>query len=157
MSDDVQVTVVGGVTRVQHGADDSEQELASAPETARDYSNTLRVNAADFQGPKGFGILSTARSSFGGPTLELKPDTVVEYQGLSMKLEQAEQLGLVKRDSHGGYSEIGADERRERARAQDQRERARQPQPEPGDVREMQPEPLPPAVEQALGKLVEGV
>jgi hypothetical protein len=118
----------------------------------------MRINTADLQGPKGFGILGTARMSHGTPALDLKPDSVVEYQGMTMKLAQAEQLGLVKRDAHGGYSEILPEERAARQQAAERRAHGRQSPPtEAADVNGMEQEPFSPELEAGLAKLTAGV
>jgi hypothetical protein len=60
------------------------------------------------------GILGSAMTPFGTPTKNLTPETVVEYQGMTMSLATAESIGLVTRTGDGrGYVESreGGEER----------------------------------------------
>jgi len=68
-------------------------------------SNVIRVTAEDFKTPCG-GILSTAATTHGAPASMLTPKTLVDHCNTQIDLATAEQLGLVRRDSHGNYIEV---------------------------------------------------
>jgi uncharacterized protein YdbL (DUF1318 family) len=175
----IQVQADAGVTRVFVGsggkvADEPTQEEHQEQEFAKVHRGAIVFDAdgnltrqherseintatADVYGHGG-EILKTARTQHGTPARTLTPDTIVEAGGMSMRLEQAEQAGFVKRDEHGRYVETTAEER---AEAMSRRSNAPAAadgvlsSPEFGNVNDMQPEPFAPEVEASLAKAVE--
>lgn len=66
-----------------------------------------RLNTASFTSPVKDGILSTARTSTGGPIMgDIKPADIITVNGVQMQASIAEQLGMISRDQSGRYAEL---------------------------------------------------
>lgn len=72
---------------------------------AREVETFQQFSTQELRGP---GLLGTAMTPWGTPTTELKEDTLVTFNGMSMTLKNAEVIGLVTRTGNGGYAETNA-------------------------------------------------
>jgi hypothetical protein len=170
-NDEVQVTAYGGgVIRIQHGVDAEQQQREEAGSSgAKHYTGSsltfdgstgqvqakeaLRVNAGSSEGAQ--GVLATARTPYGSVARELTPSTIVEAAGISMRLQDAEAAGLVRRNEFGRYVEASAVDHGQQQQAQ--AVEVKQHPTEGGDIAEMKPELFTGEIESMLAGLVEGV
>ena len=113
----VTVSQVGGVQRVTvRSARDSEMTSDRSAEALAKVDATqhtafrkeqMRVNFSEM--PNGLdGVLSTARTPWGTPTHEVDSKSVIEVEGISMQVREAERLGLVRKDASGQYRSLYA-------------------------------------------------
>lgn len=83
------------------------------------HANSTSFNTYETTKGDGVNLLSTAKTSYGSPTTTLTKDTFVHYEGMDIKLEQAERMGLVKQ-VNGQYVEVATQDRSTAEQAQEQ-------------------------------------
>jgi hypothetical protein len=71
----------------------------------RKQESSYSLNTADSTKGDGVSLLSTAKTQAGSPTMNMTKDTLVNYQGMDITLQNAERLGLVKQVD-GQYVEV---------------------------------------------------
>ncbi|WP_448189660.1 hypothetical protein [Azospirillum sp. sgz301742] len=73
------------------------------------YSKTNRATAGDLRTGAG-GLLDTATTAWGTPQApsDVKGDSLVTIDGMSMTAAIAERMGLLTRDAGGFYREVGS-------------------------------------------------
>lgn len=71
-----------------------------------DRSKPIRVSSSDWADPREGSVLSTARDNF-GPTRDVRDDTIVDIGGQETTAKVAAELGYLKRNGDGSYSDIG--------------------------------------------------
>jgi hypothetical protein len=171
---------VTGAVRVaisRHGAAPSTSvgELPAADRSAYVVRGALRINpgtnqqtsmdttrvsvggAADLSGDS--GILATARTpAFNGPAHEIKPTTIVRVEGYDMEVRTAVQMGYLRRNGEGTYTETTKADRDAAEAAK--RHQVEQQQPEQpassGDVSKMTTTAFHPEIQKDIDQITEG-
>jgi hypothetical protein len=83
----------------------SNGEMTSNQQQASSHTfNTQEMLQGD-----GASLLSTAKTAYGSPTINLTKDTLVNHQGMDITLQVAERLGLVKQ-VNGQYQDVASTE-----------------------------------------------